>query len=114
MTRRKVSWANYRPLLVFADELQRRLQERGHEPNSLVDIHSYLYVLGRRVINQASLTDYVSEPDWESIELARQSKGAAQAMRRERTGVQGERIVYEAEKKRLRDCGQAELAEIVT
>lgn len=113
MTRRKVSWANYRPLLVFADELQRRLQERGHEPNSLVDIHSYIYVLGRRVINQASLTDNVSEPDWKSIELARQSKGAAQAMRREGTGLQGERIVYDAEKKKLRECGRPDLAEKV-
>ncbi|MCB8924028.1 MAG: DUF3883 domain-containing protein [Ardenticatenaceae bacterium] len=110
MAYRKVTWANYQPLLNFADDLRCRLQERGHEPNSLVDIHSYMYVLGRHVVNKPPASDDVSEPNWEAIALARQSKGAAEARRREGTGLKGEQFVFEAEKKRLREYGRSDLA----
>ncbi len=110
MTRKKVIWSNYQPLLDFADELRQRLDKRGHAPTNLIDVHSYIYILGSEVLPNLADSDDDTHPAWSSILAARKSRAIGAAKRREEIGLQGEQWVYKKEKERLHEAGRPDLA----
>ena len=110
MTKKKVMWSSYQPLLDFAAELHMRLEERGHAPTSLIHVHTYIYLLGRHVLPKLSHYDNDTLPDFEALLAARKSRASSEAKRREETGLIGEFIVFKHEKDRLEKAGRPELA----
>lgn len=106
-----VSWANYRLVLSFADELKRRLVSTEGIDGPVTPLHmqSYMWIVGGKLRHGGIPPVEDPPPDYE-VELAKRCR---EDRRREAVGLRGELIVYESEKKYLEACGKPELARAV-
>ncbi|HIG75033.1 MAG TPA: DUF3883 domain-containing protein [Bacteroidetes bacterium] len=108
----RVEWHRYEAVLRLLDALTERL-ESHYGPLTRLDAQGYLWVIGNMVLPR--LEGDVTPPmpkkgrQWDE-EAARRE---AAARRRERTGLRGERLCYERERKRLTEGGRPDLAKRV-
>lgn len=102
------SWERYTYLLDLAETLKSMLAHYGDA--DAVEIQSYMWVVSELIewdrVREHPIADV---PDFDIALAARLNK----AKKRERTGLSGERFVYEQEKTRLREAGRPDLAERV-
>ncbi len=103
----RVTWEGYEAVLRLVDIVGRWLEPR-YGPLRPIEIQSYLWIVARCVLPR--FDGRVSVPkkrkEW-ATELARRE---AEARRRERTGLKGERFCYERERRRLTEADRGTLA----
>ncbi|MDQ2996075.1 MAG: DUF3883 domain-containing protein [Chloroflexota bacterium] len=99
-----VSWKKYSMLLELADILKTKLILYGNP--DMIELHSYIWVVSYLIRNPGTLnTPIESVPNFDSLLTMRTQR----AKERERIGLQGEKYVYDSEKRKLRKLGRPDL-----
>jgi len=100
-----ISWSLYKLILDFVGQLKVLLAL--HSPDRLIDIHTYVFLLGDAIIPRLEKGNAVAEP---IDELALLEKRQRAAKNREKIGLLGELAVLEYERIRLKRAGREDLA----
>lgn len=110
-----VTWENYQKLRVMLEDLKVRLADRIGELPTTLEVQSYMWTLGRMLLDERKGTTKVSfRPiEKELDEAALREKRRKGAAYREMIGLDGELKVLAFEKNRLKQAGRGDLAKQV-
>lgn len=109
-----ITWQAYAVLLDLADELRFRLKRRVNQNPTLIEVHSYMWVVARQI---SSLSDQPTPPprppNFEQEMEKRIKRAERDAVNHERIGLEGERYIFEKEQEKLRTAGYGKWADCV-